>query len=281
MAKKEIEVPVDESNLPVDDNDIEIVVGEEEDPDADLPDEYKTVSKAEIVARLKKAEEQVSTGAANASISQAIHDGLSKVQPAPVVIQQPQQQQRAETLDDIRKQYEEGFQTDPAGTVLKLIAEKVMPVIDLKMSGVRVVQRQQLAEGAATRANWAKYGAEIDKEVAALPPNLQAQPDAYKRAYDGVILRHIEEITDALVAKKLAEKAAQPAAPAAREPNLSETGVNQPSAVAKPVRKTLRFTEEQIAAIDKRAEAKGLSRDDYIKYAYKKGELGVNGQGTR
>ena len=36
------------------DADIEILVGEEEDPDKDLPDEYKTVSKTEILKKMKE-----------------------------------------------------------------------------------------------------------------------------------------------------------------------------------------------------------------------------------
>lgn len=258
------------------DADIEILVGEEEDPDKDLPDEYKTVSKTEILKKMKELETRAQDTSAAVTrglkeVGAQVAQAVSRPVPVQVAPSTP-----IVSPDEMKRQMEERFQTDPVAVVAELIDRKLTPAVNQRVGGNLATARKLIALDPVKGPNFTKYAAEIDQIVNSLDMNARANSEVYETAYQLVISRHVDDLVNEAVDKRLKklEEDKKNVAPSGHR----ETGRNSPG--GGQVRKTtLRFTEEEARELRAKAAKKGLDFEDYVAYAYKKGELKGHGQG--
>lgn len=100
----------------------------------------------------------------------------------PTSYQQPQQQ--SEEIDPVM---------NPGGFMQQQLDQRLGGLVETTVNSLRSTNREVFKQ---SKADFDKYGEEIEHFVDALHPQLQANPEAYKRAYDFVRSTHLDEIIE-------------------------------------------------------------------------------------
>lgn len=104
-------------------------------------------------------------------------------------------QARSEGTKDTSYQQPQGQEIDPvmnpSGFMQQQLDQRIGPLVQTTVQSLRATNREVFKQG---KDDFAKYEQEVEQFVDALHPQLQANPEAYKRAYDFVRSTHIDEI---------------------------------------------------------------------------------------
>jgi hypothetical protein len=190
--------------------DYEIVMESDQEPE--VQDEYSSLSKEDLVAKLKQEQEQLNVLKQQADSVAAITSGLNNLndnltkRPQVSQIQQPQKPQMSE--EEFREYYNKKAFDDPLGAQMELFSKKIEPVLN-KVIGTNLYHaRNNLSLHPDKKETFAKYQDEIDRQVnewqVQNPSAVATDPKIYEKAYEQVVSHHIDDIVKLRVDQALA-----------------------------------------------------------------------------
>jgi hypothetical protein len=215
---------------------------------------------AELAATKKSLEEERNRtleGSALASLVQEVRD----LKRAPVAVQGGAQQP-GETEEEYQARFNKELYDNPYKTIMEFQMKKLAPEVQRIMVANLQTSKKLLLLDAERGATAKEYQAEIDQEIAKLPPaEALYDADVYAKVHDRVISRHINEIIARKVEEAVKGKgAATPARPANAPAPFNERGSAPAGRGTAPRTVVLTPAEAQYADI------KGLKREDYAAY---------------
>lgn len=252
-----------------DQNDVEIVIDDGTiDPEAGISEQYRGLSKAEIITQLER---EKATGAAlssRASETSVIAEGLSKLNDnlTRPVVQQPVQQTPTETEAEFRERVNREFIDDPFKIVSELVTRKVTPDIQRIAANNLAVSKKFAVVDPDVSFIIQKYGQEVDEALHRFTPLEQyTDADIYKKAAQVVKNNHIDDIVAQRVAEEL-EKRLGPAGQGAGNGTIKTNSYSETTTRPnrQPQRITLKSEDVQ------RAHALGMTEEDYGRMKYGK-----------
>jgi hypothetical protein len=267
---------IDDVKVNVDDldprEDFKVVVeGSEEDvepSDESEPDEYKGLSREQIVAKIasdRKAVEEQSKQAPN--IAEAIKSGFTSFAETFKPQQMPQEQQPKFDAAKFDEELKDKLLETPTAMLDKHLAAKVGPEMNRIYQYNMNTSKRFLMIDEGRKDTAKQYIAEIEKEVEAIPLQQKAyDPDVYAKAHDTVVARHFNEIVDKKVkeaVEKVTSKEKQTSASASVP--FRETQVTRPGGQQRVVK----LTSVDVAEIARlKRIGMDVSTEDYAKMKY-------------
>jgi hypothetical protein len=242
----------------------------EEDPDAGLPDDMRAMTKTQMFELLQKSKSE-------ADLAQNLKAGIESLRdsvaaPAEPKVQQ-MQQQPGESFEDWKARINKRIfkEEDTVGVLSEVIERMVQPYVGQMMSNQMQLTRDQMKASTEHGSLFKRYENEIDREIAALPPRDQNNPQAVKWAYDKVLSRHQDDIVaekaaslaEELLNKKLEELGIGKGSGAgtAAQPRFNESA-SQGAAIR--TKGKIRYTQADV----QRAMVAGIPVEEYVKRKY-------------
>ena len=245
---------------------------EPNDPDAGLPDDIRSMSKSQMFELLQKSKSE-------ADLAQNLKAGIESLResvaapPEPKV--QQMQQQPGESFEDWKARINKRIfkEEDTVGVLGEVIERMMQPYVGQVMANQMQLTRENMKNSTEHGSLFRKYEGEIDRELQALPPRDQNNPQAVKWAYDKVLARHQDDIVaekaatlaEELLNKKLEElgigQEGSRAGTAAAKPRFSESASQGASIRTKG---KIRYTEADV----RKAMAAGMPVEEYVKRKY-------------
>lgn len=110
--------------------------------------------------------------------------------------------------EEVRRKRNELIQADPAAAFQTILQEEISPIFGALIDSNQRLSRQLMLSNPTNRELYDRYGDEIEKEVAVLPPaqRLQNVEKLYDNAAATVRGRHATELTQAEVDRRVAEE---------------------------------------------------------------------------
>jgi len=203
--------------------DVELIIDDgtpQPSPDDGVPAEFKDVSKAQLVDRLKKVEADQAVKDKEASIFDRLGSTLEKIgnQPVPTA-QAPQSPQ--EKPEELRERINQKSLESPADAMDEYFTHKMGPMVGQTLQGNLTLARKLMELDPERGPTFRKYVKDIDRLVESAPPQAKVDPTIYDRAYKQVIQDHIDEIIAEKVAAAVA-KSTEKAPETPKPPSFSE-----------------------------------------------------------
>ena len=252
----------------------EYVVGEdlpkaEPEPEEDLPEDLRGLSKAEIARRLKESEERAALGAGFERGLEKLGERLGGPRgpengpPPPPPSFELSAEDEARVRDELYKS------ENPAALIKGIIEKTVGKKLEYVTAGVAAEFAKQ--EGELLRAyspEYKRWESEVEAELGRLPAGQRAVPGARKAALDRVKLKNLDKLVEEGV-KAALEKAQLPpkSGPApARGKLVAPSSPEVAGGVSAPSGKTkLYMGPEDLVREKERAAAKGISWEAWEK----------------
>ena len=170
-----------------------------------------------------------------------------------------------ESEEEYQARFNKELYDNPYKTIMEFQLKKLAPEVQRIMVANLQTSKKLLLLDSERGATAKEYQAEIDQEVAKLPPgDALYDSDVYAKVHDRVISRHINEIIARKVEEAVKGKGAggngSVVKPAAGQPSFNERGTAPGGRVA-PGRTVVLTPAEA-----KTADLKGLKREDYAAY---------------
>jgi len=267
MAKEKVLVPdlsFEEEENTSEDQEIEVLVeGRDEIPketseEDSLPEEYRGLTKSQLVAALSEAKKGPDQATALREAINGLGEKLSKPtapssNPVPVPIQQ-----RGESDEEFAARVnKELFGENPLSVVREVIRREINPLVQ-ELRGTILQQTKRLLEKDSKDGPiLEKYREEVEATIASLPPEQRTHPGAYEWAIKEVRGKHFEEIVQAEVEARL--KAQEEPAPS-RKPQITQ-GATSRGPLAPTSKKRVIISAEKAAEL----ERKGINVSDYVR----------------
>lgn len=253
MADEEMvveELPEEEVELVFEDGPEKV-----EDPDRDIPEDLRNLSRADLAKMLLEVKTQADPVRAMQAGIAALGDRLAPT-PPPEAVEAPPGLDFGE--DEAREIDEKIFAVDerPSKYLRKILNEKVKPYVDYNMglaAAKFAEQEEHILMG--SDPEYKRWKPEIDALLGTLDSRQRNSPGVRKWALDQVKVKNLDKIIEEKVAEKLKGATAQkgPTLP----PKQSVSGGNPPSGSAK---RTVRVDQNDpvFQAEVRRAESKGM-----------------------
>lgn len=255
------------------DGDVEIVRGDgsASDPDIDLPDQYRNLSKKDLVEMVQKAQAQ-------ADAVEAMKTGISELgekiaKPVPSTEGGAGETPKVKTVEEIVNEIDlsdidQSFfeEKGPSAGIKRALAAalpKVVANIQAQVptnTGSSDTRKIELMMDEKEGDTFKKFRKEVEVAHAALPENLKGNPQSWDYVYGQVKLQHMEDIVAERVQKELEGKAS---AGKERKVSFSE---NAGTSVSRPgtQKRQVRLTDEEIREMET-MERRGIPRNVYLK----------------
>jgi hypothetical protein len=203
MAEEIVENADGEIQWNEDNDDIEVIVSDTPVEEEVVPEEFKGLSKTQIIEKLRAEETNRKEKVESDSVLSRLNDTLTNMNNKPALSPQPAPQlpEKPETIEQLREKYGEGMVTDPVGTIMKMNTEKLAPMVAQTLSGNLVLARKVLMLDPEKQTNFKKFAPQIDALVASAPMEARANPQIYEEAYKRVVADNI----DSIIADKVGE----------------------------------------------------------------------------
>lgn len=182
---------------------------QEEEPDSDVPEDLRNLSRAEMAAMLAEVR-------AKADSAEALKAGIAalgeKLAPVPQV-RAPEPVPTLDFTEEEAKEFDEKLfasADSPSKVVKNLLMGKVQRVLDHSLGMVAGKFAEQEEEILlSTSSEYKEWKPEIDKVLASLPEKQRNSPGVRKWALDQVKMKNIDKLVEREVKKRLEAQDAQ------------------------------------------------------------------------
>jgi hypothetical protein len=237
------------------------VIPEEESEEDKVPEEYKSLTKKQLVEMLSKAQEESNQAAALQAAVSSLGEKLSKPSSTPHGFE-VSPQKKGESDEEYAKRINETlFGDNPYQVLQEVIRREVQPLLH-GIQSQTVQQAKQLLERDEEKGPiFKKYKEEIESMVAAMPAEHRNNPGVYEFALNQIQIRHMDEIIQDRVRMELEKAKGDEPQVVVRKPQVSQGQTTRGSLAPKTTRK--RVIIDEATAI--RLEKQGIDIKDYIR----------------
>jgi hypothetical protein len=235
------------------------VIPEEPKEDDDLPEDYRNLSKKELVEMLMAAKAGSDTASALQAAIQGLGDKISRPSPTP----QPQMpvQQPGESSEEFAKRVNQAlFGENPYAVLKEVITREVAPLLSGLQNQSVQTAKQLLLRDEEKGPIFRKYKDEVEAMVASMPPEHRNNPGVYEFALNQIQVKHMDEIISDKVKAALEGKAEEPQV-VVRKPQVSQGTTSRGSLAPKTTKKRVVIDEAKALEL----ERKGIDLKDYIR----------------
>jgi hypothetical protein len=254
---------------------IQQVVEEAPDPDDDLPEDVRGLSKKELFERMQ---DLTSKSDSVEAMRQGIADLGDKLQGQQRAQQNVPQQQPGESLAAFKERFNKELwkSKDPFSLIQQAAAQVVAPAFQELSRGTATANKRALLSDSEDGPVFKKYKKEVENLVASLPANQQNNPQVWDYALQQVKQNHSSELEEERIERIVAERLAElghdgrgsrsepstrsPKADERTEPAFSESA----SAGRRSPKKKAFLTQEDYVIM----QQKGISERDYVRVKY-------------
>jgi hypothetical protein len=202
---------------------------------------------------MENLQEQIEKEKAKGNEVAALQEGLENL--GKVLTQQPQQVQQSlqrqpgESEEEFHKRFNDAFYDDPFKMMNEYSMRKIAPELQRLAQTVEAQAKRTIRTDSQRKETYEKYKDEIDVEYSQTPQYERfTDPDAYQKAHDRVVARHINEIIDERVKARLESGGEKPKPKQA--PSYSEAGYTPVPKTASKPRQVRLTTGEQRWAVN-------------------------------
>jgi hypothetical protein len=236
---------------------VEVVVGEPE-PEEETPvvdAEFAGKSKEELVEIVRQAR-----SATKPDQTEALLQGFDKISNTLARSQQQAPVQQAPERDPAEVLREQIIES-PDKALDYYFAKKIQPDVQRLLSGNLSNSRKFAKLNPETKWVMDEYGAEVEDEIARMPPAAQLQnPDVYEEACNRVKLKHVDVIIERQVAERLKKVSEGEKKPKPAGATYSEVGTGRPA----PAVRRVYITAEQEREERRSADAHGVEWENWV-----------------
>jgi hypothetical protein len=245
----------------------DIVISDEPLEDDTPQDPAPEVSKEDLLAKIESMQQQMQDAQRRGDEVSALREGIAELgksmQTAPTqaeLNQQQQPRQPQESEDEYRKKFNENFYDDPYSYMQDFTMKKLGPEFNRILSTQEKMFKREIQRDPQRKETYSKYQDEIEQEYQQIPQyQRMTDPDAYAKAHDRVVARHIDEIVQQRVQEAMQNAGAQntqntqntQGREGAKEPIHAEAASN-PRPQAEPKKRQKRLTNREARWADNR-----------------------------
>ena len=269
MSDEEQRVP--DINLETDD--VEVVSGDgvPDDPDVGIPDQYKGVSKADLIEMVQKAQAQADAVEAMKTGIADLGNRLSKPVPsteaAPVKPKTVEEIINEIDLSEINKEFfeEEGPSAGIKRALLKALPQVIQGIqaqVPAQAGGSSDTRKIELLLDDKEGPVFKKYKTDIEALHQSLPANLKSNPQSWDYVLGQVKLQHMDDLVAERVSAEIATKGAPTEPKVVKEPFSETSGPSISRAEGK--KRQVRLSEDEVKEME-RKDREGLPKSVYLK----------------
>jgi hypothetical protein len=212
-----------------------------DDPENEPAAESATI--AELKAQNEALAERMEQMSGQFNGFQSVQQGLDRLGDKLEQDREPQQKP-GESDEEFKQRLNESLYENPYDNLEAWGQRRFGPVVQQMMERNLLMQKKIMKQDPTNGTMFAKYEKEIDKELAAMPPQMRYNdPDVLEKAYKNVIAMHVDEIVEQRMAERSGQDAgsAEPAAKRSAGPysgtstsRSTATGTGEPRARTVP-----------------------------------------------
>lgn len=209
-------------------DDFEVVVSDEPERETDPA---PGLTKEELLREIERQKEAIEAARNRGDEVAALRQGLAELG---MNLRQTEAKESAQAKGEVfdeeayRKKFNEEFYNDPYQFMQDFAVKKLAPEFQRLAQRQEVLMKREISRDPERRETFEKYRKEIEQEFEAIPAyERYSDPQAFERAHDRVVARHLNEIIEARVREALeATKDVEPAkaSEASRSSNFNEHG---------------------------------------------------------